>query len=138
METHARITALLDEEMRQATGLDIQIYDTLLRTYEAGDRGIRMTDLAETILFSKSGLTTLVDRLEKRGLLQRIPDPDDRRAIRITMTDQGIDTFLDAAKVHIASIQKHVTDRLTDEEAKVIAQALERLHQENRSPDPDQ
>jgi DNA-binding MarR family transcriptional regulator len=134
METHARVTALLEEEMQQEIGLDIPTYDTLLRTYEAGHLGIRMTDLAEIILFSKSGLTTMADRLEKRGLLKRIPDPDDRRAIRITLTEQGVETFRRAAKVHVAGIQRHVADRLTNEEARVIAQALERIRQDGSPP----
>ncbi|MFQ5948169.1 MAG: MarR family winged helix-turn-helix transcriptional regulator [Acidimicrobiia bacterium] len=137
MVTHGMITPLLDEELRDGTDLDLQTYDALLHTYEAGDPGIRMTDLAQNVVLSKSGLTTLVDRLEERGLLQRIADPEDRRTTRITLTPQGMDTFRNAAKVHVASIQKHFTDLLTDDEAKVIAEALERIHPETRSPNPE-
>lgn len=138
MVMHGTITPLLDDELRHGTDLDLQTYDALLHTYEAGESGIRMTDLAQKVVLSKSGLTTLVDRLEQRALLQRIPDTEDRRATRITLTDRGIETFRRAAKVHVTGIQKHFTDRLTDDEAKVIAEVLERIHQNTRSPNPEQ
>ncbi len=135
MVTHGRITPLLDDELRAGTDLDLQTYDALLHTYEAGRPGIRMSDLAQNVVLSKSGLTTLVDRLQERGLLQRIPDPHDRRVTRLTLTDRGIEIFKAAAKVHLAGIQRHFIDRLADEEAKVIAEVLERINQETRAKD---
>jgi DNA-binding MarR family transcriptional regulator len=137
MVLHGAITPLLDDELRDRADVDLQTYDTLLHTYEAGESGIRMTDLAEKVVVSKSGLTALVDRLEERSLLQRIPDPEDRRATRITLTDRGLETFRKAAKVHVAGIQKHFTNRLTDAEATVIAEVLERIHRDARSPNPE-
>ncbi len=135
MVMHGTFTPLLDDELRDGADLDLQTYDALLHTYEAGKLGIRMTDLAQNVVLSKSGLTTLVDRLEERALLQRFPDPEDRRVTRITLTDRGIETFRDAAKVHVASIQKYFAARLTDDEATVIAEVLERIHRDARSPD---
>lgn len=136
MVLHGTITPRLDDEMREGTDLDLQTYDALLHIFEAGDPGIRMTDLARTIVLSKSGLTTLVDRLEERSFVQRIPDPEDRRATRITLTDHGIETFRDAAtRVHVPGIQKHFEDRLTDDEAAVIAEVLERIHQDTTDLD---
>ena len=132
---YGTLTPLLADELQDGADLDLQTYDALLHTYEAGKPGIRMTDLAQNIVLSKSGLTTLVDRLEEHALLQRIPDPDDRRAIRITLTDRGIETFRSAAKIHMAGIQKHFTDQLTDEEATAIAEVLERIHRDTESPD---
>ncbi len=135
MVLHGTITPLLDDELQDGTEMDLQTYDTLLHTYEAGKPGIRMTDLAQNIVLSKSGLTSLVDRLEEHALLQRIPDPEDRRATRITLTDKGIKTFRSAAKIHIAGIQKHFTNRLTDDDATAIAEVLERIHRDIRAPD---
>ena len=128
MELHGTITPLLDDELRDRTDVDLQTYDTLLHIYETGDRGIRMTDLASKVVLSKSGLTTLVDRLEERSFVQRIRDPEDRRATRITLTDHGTETFRDAAtRVHIPGIETHFADRLTDDEATEIAEVLERI-----------
>ncbi len=127
MVTYGTITPLLDDELRSATELDLTTYDALLHVYEAGDPGIRMTDLADKVVLSKSGLTTLVDRLEERDLMQRIADPEDRRAIRITLTESGMEAFHTAAAVHVAGIERYFTSQLTEDEAEVIADTLERI-----------
>ncbi len=127
MVTYGTIIPLLDGELRSATDLDLPTYDALLHVYEAGDPGIRMTDLAQKVVLSKSGLTTLVDRLEERDLMQRIPDLEDRRAIRITLTESGIEAFRTAANVHMAGIERYFTKQLTEDEAEAIAETLERI-----------
>jgi DNA-binding MarR family transcriptional regulator len=91
--------------------------------------GIRMADLANKVVLSKSGLTTLVDRLEEKGLLRRLPDHADRRATRITITDAGIDAFRAAATVHLDGIARHFADRITSAEAKALAEVLERVQE---------
>lgn len=124
-QTTYTILGVLDREMREATGIDIQTYDVLLHTFEAGPDGIRMTDLARAVSLTKAGVTALTDRLEGRGLLSRAPDPGDRRVIRVVLTDEGEACFRAAAKVHVAGIHEHVGRHLTDEQAKVIIEALE-------------
>lgn len=130
MTVHGRVTPRLDEELRAATDLDLRSYDTLLHTYEAGAAGIRMADLAEKVVLSKSGLTTLVDRLESSGRLRRLPDPADRRATRITITDAGLDAFRFAAEVHLAGIARHFADKITVVDAEALTNILERVHGE--------
>lgn len=130
LKMHATIIPTLDGELRDEAGMDLQTYDALLHTYEAGDAGIRMTDLAGNVVLTKSGLTTLVDRLEKRDLLQRVSDPADRRSTRVSLTARGVETFRSAAPSHLASIDEHFARRLTDDEAAIIVEALERV-QEN-------
>ncbi len=109
------------------TGMDIQTYDTLLQTFEAGDEGIRMSDLARAVSLTKAGLTALVDRLETRGLLERVNDSADRRVIRIKLTKDGNKAFRAAAQVHVAGINEHMARHLTDEQAAVIVEALEHI-----------
>jgi len=132
MTVHGRITPRLDDELRSRADLDLRSYDALLHTYEAGAAGIRMADLAERVVLSKSGLTTLVDRLERRGLVRRLPDPHDRRATRITITDDGIRVFRIAAEVHKEGISRHFADRITTADAETLAEILERVWQEPR------
>ena len=129
LETYSRILARIYETLRIETDLDIKSYDALLHTYEAGMEGIRMADLADRVLLSKSGLTALVDRLEERGLLRRLPDPADRRATRITITDGGIASFRAAAAVDLAAISRYFADRITDEEAETLIAALGRVRE---------
>lgn len=132
MTAHGHITPRLDEELRAQSDLDLKSYDTLLHTYEAGAAGIRMADLAERVVLSKSGLTTLVDRLEDRGLVRRLPDPADRRATRIVITDAGIEVFRAAAEVHLDGIARHFADRITNAEAKTLIDVLERVQEPNK------
>ena len=122
-----RITGLLTEEMRASTGVTLGDYDVLLHTHEAGDAGIRMTDLASNLVVSKSGLTTRVDRLEQRGLLQRVADPEDRRATRITLTSDGTTLFRAAAEVHLAGIQEHFGSQLSDRETEQLLTLFTRI-----------
>ena len=126
METYGTITPLLDEEMRKGSDLDLQTYDVLLHVRETGDSGIRMTDLAQAVVRSKSGLTTLVDRLEERGLLRRIPDTSDRRTIRIILTATGLESFRRAAEVHVTGIESYFVNHISENEAEIIADTLER------------
>lgn len=127
METHGAIVPKLDNDLQEKSGIDIQTYDVLLHVFEAAEQGIRMADLAAAVVISKSGITSLVDRLEASAYLQRNPDRDDRRATRITLTASGEVTFRAAAQVHLAGIEEHFASHISDEEARCIADSLERV-----------
>jgi DNA-binding MarR family transcriptional regulator len=129
LETYATLLPLFDAELRESVHLEVPTYDALLHAYEAGSSGIRMTDLAQKVVLTKSGLTARVDRLERQGLLQRVPDPNDRRATRITLTDRGTAVFREAAFSHMADIARHFSRLISVEEAQVIVAALERVQQ---------
>lgn len=105
----------------------------LVHTHLAGPNGIRMKDLAKNASLSTSGLTALVDRLERQGLVQRNRDPHDRRATRITLTDDGLERARQATHVHIASIEHHFASRLTESDATALAGTLERIEQDASS-----
>lgn len=122
---------LFDERLA-SLGINVQIYDVLLHTNEAGSKGIRMRDLAESVLISKSGLTSLVDRLEHRGLIARVPDPADRRATRIQLTPDGANVFRTAARAHVSDVEELFASRLTTDEARRIHRVLSRIRREIR------
>jgi DNA-binding MarR family transcriptional regulator len=134
LETYSALLPVMDAELRQERQLDVQTYDALLHVNEAGPSGIRMTELARKVVLTKSGLTARVDRLEETGLLRRIPDPDDRRATRITLTDQGARVFHTAAEFHLTCIDRHFSSQISDDEARTIAEALERVQQAIHPP----
>ena len=113
MVFHTRVNEVLSQEMNNGSGVDYQTYSTLLPVYEAGPRGLRMSDLARNVVVGKSGLTSVVDRLERRSLLERIPDPGDRRATRIILTVQGKKLFRRAAAVHVDGIQKSFSSKIS-------------------------
>jgi DNA-binding MarR family transcriptional regulator len=134
LEACNTLLPIMDSELRSEQHLDVQVYDVLLHTYEAGPVGIRMTDLARKILLTKSGLTARVDKLEEGGLLERAPDAEDRRATRIRLTETGVAVFKKAADFHLSSIERHFSSRISEEEARVICEALERIHGASADP----
>lgn len=119
----------LDRQLLEGVGLDLRYYDVLLHVAE-GEGGRRMTELADAIILSKSGLTSLVDRMEREGLLERRPDPTDRRAILVTLTAHGADRFREASQRHRTLVRQMFTSRVSDEEAAVIVEVLERVRRE--------
>jgi DNA-binding MarR family transcriptional regulator len=134
MVAHGAIVPLLDSELLEKAGIDIQTYDVLLHVFEAREQGTRMADLASAVVISRSGITALVDRLEASSLVRRNLDPDDRRATRITLTAKGEATFRTAAQVHLAGIEEHFASQISDEEARGIAETLERLCGHEKTP----
>lgn len=129
LEVVSFVTERIDEDLRDQVGVDIQTYDALLHTKEAGDTGIRMTDLADRVLLSKAGLTALVDRLEDRGLMARQPGREDRRVTRIVLTPAGWELFREAARVHNATVERWFHDHVDETTAQPIAQTLTRIHE---------
>lgn len=137
-KTYWALLPVMDQDLRDQAGVDLATYLALTHTYLEGPDGIRMKGLAKNAALSTSGLTSLVDRLEKRGLVQRNPDPQDRRATRITLTDQGLELTRQAGHVHIASIEKHFASRVNETDATAIAETLERIEHEVNTTDPNQ
>lgn len=125
------LLSLLDGNLRDEIGIDIRTYDALLHIFNSGPPGIRMTDLAREVVLTKAGLTFLIDRLEKRALVQRTPDPADRRALRITLTKEGERVFRAAARIHVAGIREHFGMHLSEEEARIVVELFERIKSAN-------
>jgi DNA-binding MarR family transcriptional regulator len=86
-----------------------------------------MHELARAVVLSRSGLTRLVDRLEKAGLLRREPDPADRRGSFAVLTDEGAAMRERMWPIYAQGIAEHFGDALDDEEAKTLTRALERV-----------
>jgi DNA-binding MarR family transcriptional regulator len=127
LTAHARITDVLARELRDGTGLPLTWYDVLVQLSEAPDHRLRMQELADRVLLSKSGLTRLIDRMEQEGYVTRYPCEDDRRGTFAQMTDEGYATIRRAAPTHLAGIATHFADLLDDDEAEVVAAALGRV-----------
>src|SRR5690242_19184563 len=91
-EAHAAIMELLLTEMKDEVGISITEYDVLLHLSEM-PKPVRMNELADALVISKGGLTRVVDRMEKDGLLKRVPIAGDRRSMAIAMTRDGEGVF---------------------------------------------
>ena len=79
LRIHATLTKALDAELEAAHGLPLTSYEVLLHLDDAEGQRMRMSDLAATVILSRSGLTRLVDRLEREGLIARESCPSDAR-----------------------------------------------------------
>jgi DNA-binding MarR family transcriptional regulator len=127
LHAHHDIIGKLDSELREEHRLSLGDYDVLLRLARAPDRCLRMTDLAERVLLSPSGLTRLVDRLVDEGLVQRDRFEGDARVILARLTDRGHRTLLRAARTHLRGIREHFTGRLSPAQLRNVASALETI-----------
>jgi DNA-binding MarR family transcriptional regulator len=110
---------VLQAELKDEVGLSITEYDVLLHLAEARPP-VRMNELADAVVLSKSGLTRVVDRMEEDGLLIRVPIAGDRRSIAVELTRAGEDLFRDARVVHRRGIKKHFIDHMGDGDVEVI------------------
>jgi DNA-binding MarR family transcriptional regulator len=127
LTAHAEVVGVLEKELREARGLPLSWYDVLLHLHESGAGRLRMHELAESLLLSRSAATRFVDRMQKAGLVTREVCKADRRGTFVVMTDEGRATFRAAAPVHLDGVRRHFTDHLDDEEARVLAGALRRI-----------
>ena len=125
LHAHHDVTDRLEAELHQEHGLSMGEYDVLVRLARAADRALRMSEVAERVLLSPSGLTRLVDRLEAKGLVQRVADPDDGRALRASLTQRGLRTVRRAAITHLRGIRRHFTARMSDRQLRDVASGLE-------------
>lgn len=127
LRAHTQVTRRLEAELVAAQDLSLPSYDVLVQLSEAPSRRLRMTELAERVLLSRSGLTRLVDRLERDGLVIRQACPSDARGTHAVLTDLGLDRLRAAWPAHLAGVQEHATSHWTEDEARMLAELLGRL-----------
>lgn len=114
----------IEDDLGGAEVLPLSWYDDLLALYEAPDRRLRMHELARTILVTRGGLTRLVARIEKAGLLRREPDPDDGRGLYAVLTEEGLEALRTTWPIYARGIAEHFGRHLTDEEVEVLDRAF--------------
>lgn len=124
---HATVIDLIEHELAEAEQLPLSSYDVLLALVEAPNRRLRMHELAQAIVLSRSGLTRLVDRLEQEGLLRRDRSGPDRRATYAVLTLKGFRAFRHAWPIYAQGIVKHFIQHLNEQEISNLTQMLERL-----------
>jgi DNA-binding MarR family transcriptional regulator len=107
LTAHARITRRLDEELRAEHDISLAEYDALLTIADAPERTIRMRQLADRVLLSKSGVTRLIDRLVLDGLVERRACASDARGAEAVLTTAGLDRLRRASRTHLRGIDEH-------------------------------
>jgi DNA-binding MarR family transcriptional regulator len=127
LRAHALVTRALESDLLAEQRLPLASYDVLVQLVEAPERRLRMSELAERVLLSRSGLTRLVDRLEREGLVRREACDSDARGLFTVLTDAGLERLRAASPVHLRGVAEHAVGRLDDDEAGTLADLLARM-----------
>jgi DNA-binding MarR family transcriptional regulator len=106
-------TRALDEALVAAHGISVKEFDVLITLFNAPNGKLRMTELGEGVVLSASGVSHLVTRLERDGLVRRTADPNDRRSFFAELTRAGQRRLHDSRPTHNAVVRAHLTDRVT-------------------------
>ena len=126
LRAHSRLTRKLETELVTDAQLSLAAYDVLVQLAEAPCRRLRMTDLADALLLSRSGVTRLVDRLERIDLVERSRAAGDGRGVVARLTERGL-ARLRASDVHLAGISRHFAARLDGGELAALQGLCARL-----------
>src|SRR5437764_14789769 len=127
LTAHKALETILTRELESACGLPLTWFDALAQLRMAPGERLTMTQLASALLFSKSGLTRLIDRMVETGLVQRLARPGDRRSLHIALTDAGEEKFRQALPIHLDHVKRHFAAYIKDGEARAVESAPVRM-----------
>lgn len=127
LRAHARVTRNLEAELVAEQRLSLAAYDVLVQLVEAADGRLRMTELADAVLLSRSGVTRLIDRLERIGLVMRARTDEDGRGVAAVITERGRDRLRQAARTHLAGVARHFATALGEDELDLLGRTCARL-----------
>jgi DNA-binding MarR family transcriptional regulator len=127
LQMHAQITQLLDAQMRTEHGLSVSSYEVLMFLADAPDRRLRMAEIADRVLLSRSGLTRLVDRLVQLGYVTRCAAENDGRGAYVELTDAGLEQFQAAQRTHREGVREFYLGHLSTTDTVVLGDIFSRL-----------
>jgi DNA-binding MarR family transcriptional regulator len=112
LATHAAITRELEARLMGAHGLTLSDYDVLVQLARAPEHKLRNIELAKAVVLTRSGVTRLVDGLEKDGLVCRASCPSDKRGTLVAITDEGVARVREAAATHLEGVRELFVEKL--------------------------
>jgi DNA-binding MarR family transcriptional regulator len=126
LQAHATLMRQLETDLERETGLALADFDVLAQLALAGGE-LRMTELANRALISRSGMTRRVARLVDEGLVRRGDTAADGRGVVVALTDAGVARLTETAPVHARGVAEHFVSRLDDQELAVLESALDKV-----------
>jgi DNA-binding MarR family transcriptional regulator len=126
LRTHARLVPRLDRELHETTGLPLAWYDVLLELSAAGGR-LRMSELGERVVLSRTRVSRIVDDLVRAQLVAREANPEDGRSSYALLTEEGARRFREAAKVYRGGIQRQLGRKADAASLRRVAETLEQV-----------
>ena len=127
LRAHSELTRTLDAELTREHDLPLSSYEVLLFLNDSEEGRMRMSELADSVLLSRSGLTRLVDRLERQGLLRRERCTSDARGLFAEITDEGRGVFARARKTHLDGVRRLFLDRFSRDELRTLGGFWEKV-----------
>jgi DNA-binding MarR family transcriptional regulator len=127
LRVHSDMTRVLDAELTHRHGLPLSSYEVLLFLADSPDGRMRMSELADSVLLSRSGLTRLVDRLERDGLLEREQCEEDARGYFAAITDRGRALFTEARRTHLAGVRERFLSRFSRDDLRTLGGLWEKV-----------
>lgn len=135
-EVSALLRPAVEKQLRDVGGLSYVQFQLLARLGDTADGRQRMTDLADGVVYSRSGLTYQAQLLEQRGLVTRSPSPDDERSTVVAITDAGREVLADVFPGHIGTVHGLLFAPITDDDARDLARVLGRISEHLRANPP--
>lgn len=120
----AIVTAALSAQLEADSGLSLSEYEVLVRLSETSDHTLRMSQLADGLVHSRSRLTHTVSRMERRGLVERQACEGDGRGVNCHMTDKGFQALVEAAPGHVMAVRRVLVDVLSEEQFAALGEAM--------------
>jgi DNA-binding MarR family transcriptional regulator len=120
LDMNAKLTARLNREMQDQSGVSIADFSVLVQLSEHVDARMRILELARALGWEKSRLSHQLTRMQQRGLIERSNCSEDRRGAFVVLTDQGRATVEAAAPRHVESVRRYVFDSLTAEQVESL------------------
>lgn len=127
LRAHARVVRELERELQAEQRMALTDYDVLIQLAQADDHRLRMSELADRLMLSRSGVTRLVDRLVGEGLVERVLCDTDRRGQWAALTETGLDRLRKVTPTHLRGVAEHFLDRLSADELASMRSMLARL-----------
>ena len=129
IRAHSSIVKELDAELQAAHGLPLSSFDVLVQLSVAPNGRMQMSELAEAVHLSRSGLTRMVDRLERQGLLERHKGESDPRQVFACITKAGLERLAETTPTHLAGVRRMFLERLSQPQLKQLAVMWNQLMQ---------
>lgn len=127
LKVHATVTHELDAQMRSEHGLSVSAYEVLMFLADAPERRLRMAEIAERVLLSRSGCTRLVDRLVELGYVSRCAADEDGRGLFAQLTEAGVEKAAAARRTHLEGVRAFFLSRLGAKDQRALGEIWERL-----------
>ncbi|MEU6798861.1 MarR family transcriptional regulator [Nonomuraea wenchangensis] len=136
MEVSSLLQYAVEEHLRADGDLSWVQFQILARLVDAPEGRLRMTDLADGVVYSRSGLTYQAGLLDKRGLVTRSPSPDDERSVMVAVTDAGRELVARVLPGHVAQVRGLLFEAMSDEDLAALSGVLARVRAHMRAAPP--